>query len=275
MTRPDLEDKYEHLQRILRELNNVAVAFSAGVDSTLLLKVAIDTLGPDNVLAVTGRSASRAQGECHEAAKLARTLGAEHVMLDTDELDDPAFVRNPANRCFLCKDNLYGHIERMLAKREVGAVVCGTNVDDFDDYRPGMLADRRHNIRAPLAEAGFTKSNLRELSKKLGLPTHDKPANPCLVSRIPYGESITPDKLRMIEAAESFLHDLGNRECRVRHHGDLARIEVPAESIPTMAQPENARRICERFRAIGFTYVSLDLRGFRSGSLNESLPHER
>ena len=265
-----LDQKVERMRSILRELESVAVAFSAGVDSTLVLKVAIETLGSDNVVAVTGRSDSLARAEFDEACKLAKSLGAQHVVLDTDEFEDPKYTANPNNRCYYCKTALFTLLQRFIAGRGINAIVSGANADDLGDYRPGHQAADEHDVSAPAAEAGLTKADVRELSKRLGLPTHDKPASPCLSSRIPYGEPITAQKLRMVEAAEAFLRDeMGIGECRVRHHDNLARVEVPVEFIPTLAEPENAARIDRHFRSLGYNYVTLDLRGFRSGSMNE------
>ena len=269
MTQTALDDKYARLQRILRDLESVAVAFSAGVDSTLILKVAIDALGPGRVVAVTGRSDSLARAEFEEACAIAASLGAEHIVLDTDEFENPDYVSNPTNRCYFCKTTLYTHLAKFIAERGLKAIVNGINVDDLGDYRPGIEAAREHGVRCPAAEAGLTKADVRELSRRLGLPTHDKPASPCLSSRVQYGEHITPQKLRMIEAAETFLHELGIRECRVRHHDNLARIEVPSEFIPMLAEPDQAARVDAYFRSLGYQYVALDLRGFRSGSMNE------
>ncbi len=255
---------------ILRDLQSVAVAFSAGVDSTLVLKVAIDTLGADKVVAVTGKSDSLAAAEFADACRLADAVGAEHVILDTDEFDNPDYLANPENRCYFCKTTLYTHMARFIADRDIGAIVNGINADDLGDFRPGIDAAREHNVRSPAAEAGLTKSEVRELSHRLGLVTHDKPASPCLSSRLPYGESVTPEKLRMIEAGEAFLRDeFGIRECRIRHHNNLARIEVPPEFFPLLATPEAAEKLDAYLRSLGYAYVSLDLRGFRSGSLNE------
>ena len=272
MTEATLEQKYEHMQRIIRELHSVAVAFSAGVDSTLVLKVAIDTLGPENVVAVTGRSDSLARAEFEQACDLADAVGAEHVIIDTDELENPEYTANPTDRCYHCKTALYATLKQFTADRGIKAMVSGDNADDLCDFRPGLRAVEEHEVRRPVAEAGLTKADVRKLSKRLGLPTHDKPATPCLASRVPYGETITPEKLRTIEAAEAFLREeMDIRECRVRHHGSLARIEVPPVFIKTLAEPENATRIDRHFRSLGFTYVSLDLGGFRSGSLNEAI----
>ena len=265
-----LDQKLEHMQASLRDLKSVAVAFSAGVDSTLVLKVALDTLGPENVVAVTAKSDSLASAEFDHACKLAEELGARHAILNTDEFDNPDYISNPTNRCYFCKTALYTHLDQFIADQGINAIVNGTNADDLGDYRPGLQAAHEHNVHAPAAEAGMSKADVRELSRRLGLPNFDKPASPCLSSRVPYGESITPEKLRMIESAEAFLrNEMGVRECRVRHHQGLARIEVPVESIVILAQPENAARLQRHLKSLGYQYVTLDLAGFRSGSMNE------
>lgn len=257
------------MQDILRSLERVAVAFSAGVDSTFVLKVAIDTLGPENVVAVTARSDSLARAEFEEAVRLAESMGADHVVIETEEFQNPEYLANPANRCYFCKSELYDKLDGFIAERGLTAAVNGINADDHGDWRPGIQAAQEHAVRAPCAEAGLTKEDIRVLSERMGLPTFDKPASPCLSSRVQYGEQITPEKLRRIERAEALLHAMGFRECRVRHHENLARIEVPAEQIPLLFDPATRGRIDAGFREFGYTYVTVDLRGFRSGSMNE------
>jgi uncharacterized protein len=269
-----LDAKHERMRTDLRAMKRVIVAFSAGVDSTLVLKVAADVLGVENVLAATSDSPSVPRAELEHARAIAESLGVEHVVVRTDEFDKPEYLANPTDRCYFCKDTLYDHLDALRAARGFDTVVNGINADDLGDHRPGITAAREHGITAPAADAGMTKDDVRALSALLNLPTFDKPASPCLSSRVPYGEPITTEKLRMIEAGEAFLHEIGLRECRVRHHDTLARIEVPPEWIAQLAQPDLAERIAAAFREIGYQYVTLDLRGFRSGSLNEFIPLE-
>jgi uncharacterized protein len=268
---PELAGRYDRLQQLVRGLESALVAFSGGVDSALMLKVAVLTLGAERVLAVTARSPSVPTVELAEAARLAREIGAAHELLDTHELENPRYRANPPDRCYLCKDELYTRLAGLAQQRGLATVVNGVNADDLGDYRPGLRAAGEHGVRTPLAEAGLTKADVRQLAAALGLSVHDKPASPCLSSRVPYGEEITPEKLRRIEEAERFLRELGLRECRVRHHEKLARIEVPADQIARFADPELRSRVEHRLRELGFHYVTLDLRGLRSGSLNEPL----
>lgn len=270
-----LADRERIAREILRSLNRVAVALSGGVDSAVVLKLAVDELGAGSVIAVTGISDSIAQSELSDAQQAAAQAGVEHVLLETREFSDPHYLANPTNRCYYCKTELYSQMEVALAPRGSFRIVNGTNADDLGDFRPGLAAAKEHSVRAPLAEAGLTKSDVRALATRLGLQIHDKPASPCLSSRVQYGEEITPEKLRMIEAAERVLRDLGIRECRVRHHNNLARIEVPPEWVETLASAENRARIDDAFRKIGYQYVTIDLRGFRSGSMNEVIAFGR
>ncbi|MCH8854580.1 MAG: ATP-dependent sacrificial sulfur transferase LarE [Planctomycetes bacterium] len=272
MLNDELQTKYEELCQTVRSLGRVVVAFSAGVDSTLMLKVALEVLGADDVVAATGDSDSLARAEFEEARTLAEQLGARHVIIKTDEFDNDDYLANPTNRCYYCKTTLYTHLSKYITDNGFDTIVNGINVDDYGDWRPGIAAADEHRVRAPIAEAGITKQEVRQLSEWFGLPTADKPASPCLSSRVQYGEEITPEKLRMIEQAESFLKSLGFRECRVRHHHNLARVEVPPDEIAKLADPELRARIDACFRELGYNYVTLDLRGFRSGSMNEVIP---
>lgn len=264
-----LELRYEHLRCSIKKLGSVAVAFSGGVDSSLVLKVSVDVLGRDNAVAVTGRSPSLSGAEDEHAQAVAHAIGAEHVILETNEFDNPSYTSNPTNRCYFCKSTLYQRMQRFIEDRGVAHIVSGTNADDKRDHRPGLVAAREFRVREPLADAGITKQDVRRLAVQLGLPNHDKPASPCLSSRIPYGESVTVDKLRMIEQAESVLHGLGFRQCRVRHHTNTARIEVPLDELVNLVETDMATQVEERLRVIGYEYVTVDLAGFRSGRLNE------
>ena len=267
--------KLTKLTHDLQSYSSAAVAFSAGVDSTLLLKLAIDALGADNVTAITARSDSIPQEELSQAKALAESMGVRHIVLDTDEFEDEAFIANPANRCYVCRNHLFGRMRQFAGAHGIAVILAGNNADDTSDFRPGMQAAREHGVVSPLMDAGLTKEDIRALSEQLGLPTCDKPASPCLATRIPYGQRITTEKLRMIEAAETYLHKLGHTVCRVRAHENLARIEVLPTAIAKLCQPETAKGIHEHFESLGFQYVALDLRGFRSGSLNEAISKTR
>lgn len=267
----ELSDKLTDLRRRIAELESVVVAFSAGIDSTLLLRVAVGVLGAERVLAVTGRSPSIPRAELAAAAELARECGAPHTFLDTAEFDDPNYTANPNNRCYYCKQELFGRLRTLANERGYRTLVSGANADDRHDYRPGQDAAREQAVVAPLADANITKSDIRTLAAHFGLSIHDKPAAPCLSSRIPYGEPVTPEKLARIDAAETFLRSLGFTECRVRHHTQVARIEVPPAQLARFADAALCAQVDAHLRSLGFPYVALDLRGFRSGSLNEPL----
>jgi len=252
-------------------MDSVAVAYSGGVDSALVLAVAHSVLN-GNTLAVTGNSASLAQRERVAATELAATLGVEHCIIDTEEVASPDYAANPVNRCYYCKSELYSKLRTVANQHHLKYVVNGTNLDDLGDYRPGLASAREANVRSPLCEAGFTKQDVRNLTRQLGLPVWDKPAMACLSSRIPYEQAVTPEKLKMIEQAEDFLIALGFTQLRVRHYGESARIELPIEDLPRFYKDNLFEPTRQRFLEIGFKQVTVDPEGFRSGRLNEAVP---
>lgn len=268
---PTLRTLEQRLRARLAGLGSVVVAYSGGVDSALVVALAVRALGPRRVLAATAQSPSVPRAELEAAAALAAMLGVEHVIVQTQEFDDPRYRANPSDRCYYCKHELYTRLRQLARERGLAAVVNGTNADDQGDYRPGLAAAAEQGVRSPLAECGVSKQQVRQLAAALGLPVADKPASPCLSSRIPYGEPVTLEKLRRIEAAEAYLRSLGFREVRVRHHERLARIEVPASQIGRLLEPALRAQVDEALRGLGFAYVTVDLRGLRSGSLNEVL----
>lgn len=263
--------KADKLKTIIRTRPKALVAFSGGVDSTLLLKVCRDVLGPANVTAVTGVSQTYTPEEKRAARQSARDLGVRQVLIETDELACAAFAANPADRCYHCKRELFGRIAGLARTLGIGAVYDASNVDDLGDYRPGRRATREFGVVSPLVQAGFTKKDVRALSKKLGLASWDKPANPCLASRVPYGTPITVEILEKVHAGEKFLRDLGFPVVRLRHHGELARIEVQAGDFARILRPAMARRIARRLRALGYLWTAVDIEGYRMGSLNRAV----
>jgi len=264
-----IDEKMAELRTVIRAYESVVVAFSAGADSTLVAKVAADVLG-ERALAVTSASESLAERELQEALVYAESLGINHRVIYTQELSNPDYLANPTNRCYHCKTELYDHLVALAEDEGYRTVANGLNLDDLGDYRPGLQAAKEHDVRAPLQEANLTKADVRAISKLLDVPTWDKPAMACLSSRVPYGEAITPEKLRQIDHAEQVLRDLGYRQLRVRHHGQVARIELPTDALVSFVT-EHAAVATERLKALGFQYVTLDLQGFRSGSMNEVL----
>ncbi len=264
----ELLAKSDRLLEILRGYSSAAVAFSGGIDSTVVAQAAYLALG-DRAVAVTADSPSVARAELDEARALARRIGIAHRVLATEEFDNPDYVRNDGTRCYYCKSELYDRIETLLPELGVAVICSGANLDDRGDYRPGLKAAAEHAVRHPLQEAGFTKADVRALARAWGLPTWDKPASPCLSSRIAPGVEATRERTARVEAAEAYLRGLGYRECRVRLHADeLARVEVPADELARLADPAVREALARRFRELGFRYVTLDLEGFRSGSLN-------
>jgi pyridinium-3,5-biscarboxylic acid mononucleotide sulfurtransferase len=265
----DLRIKQARLEQILGECGSLCIGYSGGVDSVFLAVSAVDVLGPERVLAVTGRSEAYPEVQHRTALEIVRSFGVPHLEIETDELHDPSYTANPANRCYFCKTELWSKLIPLATERGLAVVADGANADDAGDYRPGARAAREQGIRSPLQEAGLTKREIRALSRARRLPTWDQPAAPCLSSRLPYGLPVTPQRLRQVEAAEDELRRLGFREFRVRHHGDAARIEVAPSELDRAAS--RAADLGRRLERIGFRRVLLDVEGYRRGALNEAL----
>jgi len=266
----DRDVKFEHLKKLIGSYGSLLVAFSGGVDSTFVLKVARDVLGKEQVKAVTARSESLSSREFEESIALAREIDVDQIVIRTQELEKPGDRENSPERCYFCKEELYERLSELKETLGARVIANGINCDDLSDVRPGIQAAKDFGIRSPLLEAGFSKEDVRHFSRVLGLPTWDKPALACLSSRIPHGEEVTPEKLRQIEQGEEALWALGFRNVRLRHHGKTARIEVEKEELSKFFDPELREKIVVSLKAIGFLYITLDLEGYRQGSLNET-----
>ena len=267
----EVQSKYGHLKTLLREMGSVAIGFSGGIDSTLLIRVATDVLG-DNALAVIGKSETYPTREFEEAILLAGSFGSRYRVVNTEETDDLKFKENPPDRCYFCKKELFSKLHLIAQEEGIRWIADGTITDDLDDFRPGMRAKSEQQVRSPLLEAGFSKNDVRTLARDLAIPTWDKPSFACLSSRFPYGYGITKENLMKIDSAESFMRDNGFRFFRVRHHDDkTARIEIGKQDFHHIFDEKLREQIVERFKSLGFVYVTLDLQGYRTGSMNEVL----
>ena len=271
MTRLNIHDKYKVLQQNLKAMGSVAVAFSSGVDSTFLLKVALEALGNENVIAVTASSCSFPERELKEAKEFCEKNGVRHIVCKSEELDIDGFRQNPKNRCYLCKHELFEKIWEIARENGMNAVAEGSNMDDNGDYRPGLIAVKELGVSSPLRQAELYKEEIRKLSREMGLPTWDKQSFACLSSRFVYGETISEKKLGMVDKAEQLLLDMGFHQVRVRIHGNIARIEVLPDEITKIVEEGNRTKIANQLKEYGFDYVTLDLLGYRTGSMNETL----
>ncbi|MGZ3578045.1 MAG: ATP-dependent sacrificial sulfur transferase LarE [Syntrophales bacterium] len=270
----ELSSKLGSLEKILTDMQSVLIAYSGGTDSTFLLKVAANVLG-DKAIAVTASSETYTPQELREARKNAETIGAQHVVVYTNELDDPNFSSNPPDRCYHCKKELFTKLTELARRHSLNAIIDGSTCDDERDFRPGMKAVAEFGVKSPLKEAGFTKEDIRNLSKAMNLPTWDKPPLPCLSTRFPYGTQITKEKVLRVGRAEEFLAGFGIRQLRVRDHGNIARIEVLRADMPIFLDEEISKLIMEKFKLLGYAYVALDIQGYRMGSMNEPLKKEK
>jgi len=274
MVSDELAQKLERLREAFRGYGSALVAYSGGVDSTFLLKVGVETLGHDKVLGVTARSESLTDRAFEIACEIARRLDLPQVIIEYSELSIGGYADNPINRCYYCKSELFHRMKEVAEKHGLAVVVEGSNADDVGDFRPGMRASAELGMKSPLKELGFTKNEIRTLGREMGLPNWDRPSEACLASRFPYGERITEEKLRQVGEAENYIRSLGARQVRVRHHGKVARIEVLPDDMPRLFDPAARQALVEHFKKIGFHYVTLDLQGYRTGSMNEPLTVE-
>jgi len=270
----NLREKFNSLQKILKKLNKVIVAYSGGVDSSFLLKAAVDTLGAENVLACINAGPAEPAGQLQRAKEFAQSVGVKLKTIETDELSDPNFTANKADRCFHCKSRICRILVDIAKEQGFDNVVFGTNLDDLDDFRPGNRAMKVFGVRSPLAEAKLTKNDIRQLSRRMKLATADLPSSPCLASRIAYGLEVTEQRLRQVDEVEEFLRSLGFVEFRVRHHDIIARIEVDPKDIEKVTAEPTRSKIAEKLKSLGFRFVTVDLQGYRSGSLNELLSED-
>ena len=269
----NIEKKLKLLKDTIKSMESVVVSFSGGVDSTLVAKVSYDVLGA-KALAITARSETYPSYEYEEAKKIAKEIGISHITIDTSELNIKGFAENPPNRCYFCKSNLFGKLKGIAKEKGYKNVVDGANLDDINEYRPGSDAAKELNVRSPLKESGLRKSDIRDMLKYLNISNWDKPSYACMSSRFPYGESISEEKLTIVAAAENYLRSLGLRQFRVRHHNTIARIEVLPEDIPVLLQSARRKELVSKFKEIGYKYVTIDMEGYRSGSMNEVLKYK-
>ncbi|HTP06146.1 MAG TPA: ATP-dependent sacrificial sulfur transferase LarE [Nitrospirota bacterium] len=269
-----IEQKWDRLKTLLRDMKSAVLAYSGGVDSSLLLRATAEVMGP-RLIAVTAVSETYPPGELEAAKEFARTLGVTHRILRTQELASEEFARNSPERCYFCKKELYGKLKKIAETEGISCILDGSNTDDLDDYRPGRKAAEEFSVRSPLVETGLSKSDVRELARFLNLPAWDKPSLACLSSRIPYGTRITPDIIETVKTAEDHLRVLGLRQVRVRHHGDIARIEIDRDSFGQLLSNEAVAKVTAALKGLGYTYVCLDLEGYRTGSMNAVLNERR